>query len=77
MHYDPESSAFPVADSHHANGQVQYGSNGMTLRAYFAGQALQGMLANNGHWGRDMAYPAGYAVRAADALIAALNSPAK
>jgi hypothetical protein len=37
--------AFPVPDSHHANGQVQYGANGMTLRDWFAGQALQGLLA--------------------------------
>jgi hypothetical protein len=32
--------AFPVPDSHHANGQVQYGANGMTLRDWLAGQAL-------------------------------------
>jgi len=31
--------AFPVPDSHHANGQVQYGSNGMTLRDWLASQA--------------------------------------
>jgi hypothetical protein len=31
--------AFPVPDSHHANGQVQYGANGMTLRDWFASQA--------------------------------------
>jgi hypothetical protein len=37
--------AFPVPDSHHANGQVQYGANGMTLRDWFAGQALAGMCA--------------------------------
>lgn len=37
--------AFPVPDSHHANGQVQYGANGMTLRDWFAGQALAGLLA--------------------------------
>lgn len=28
--------AFPFADSFHPNGQVQYGSNGMTLRQYAA-----------------------------------------
>jgi len=38
--------AFPVPDSHHANGQVQYGANGMTLRDWFAGQALAGLLAS-------------------------------
>jgi hypothetical protein len=36
--------AFPVPDSHHANGQVQYGANGMPLRDYFAGQALAGLM---------------------------------
>jgi hypothetical protein len=35
--------AFPVADTIHTDGQVQFGFNGMTLRDYFAGQALAGM----------------------------------
>jgi len=33
-----------VHDLHDANGQIQYGSNGMTLRDYFAAAALQGNL---------------------------------
>lgn len=37
-------SAFPIADTVHSNGQVQYGSSGMSLRDYFAGQALAGYL---------------------------------
>ena len=37
--------AFPVADTHHPDGQIQYGTNGMSLRDWFAGQALAGMLA--------------------------------
>jgi hypothetical protein len=36
--------AFPIPDSHHANGQVQYGAHGMSLRDYFAGQALAGLI---------------------------------
>ena len=36
--------AFHVADTLHAKGQVQYGFNGMTLRDWFAGQALPTML---------------------------------
>lgn len=40
--------AFPVPDSHHANGQVQYGCNGMSKREWFAGMALQGWLASFG-----------------------------
>lgn len=35
---DNGGPAFPVPDSHHANGQVQYGGYGMTLRDWFAGQ---------------------------------------
>ena len=36
--------AFPVPDLHHANGQVQYGSDGMTLLDWFAGQVLAGLI---------------------------------
>lgn len=32
--------AFPVPDTHHANGQIQYGTYGMTLRDYFAAKAM-------------------------------------
>ena len=39
--------AFPVTDSRHPNGQIEYGSNGMTLRDWFAGQALTGLLADS------------------------------
>ena len=39
--------AFPTPDVYHPNGQVQYGSNGMTLRDWFAGQALVALLGNN------------------------------
>jgi hypothetical protein len=37
---DDGGPAFPVPDIPLANGQVQYGANGMTLRDWFAGQAL-------------------------------------
>jgi hypothetical protein len=43
---DDGGPAFPIPDSHHANGQVQYGANGMTLRDWFAGQALAGEMAS-------------------------------
>jgi hypothetical protein len=39
-------AAFPVSDTIHPNGQVQYGHNGMTLRDWFAGKALVGELAS-------------------------------
>jgi len=38
--------AFPFPDIVNANGDVQSGCNGMSLRDYFAGQALTGLLSN-------------------------------
>ena len=32
--------AFPVPDVYHPNGQVEFGTRGMSLRDWFAGQAL-------------------------------------
>jgi hypothetical protein len=65
--------AFPVPDTYHPNGQVQYGSCGMSLRDYFAGQAMQGFCADptnhqvfNGH---DDAADSAYQL--ADAMLAA------
>jgi hypothetical protein len=37
---DDGGQAFPSADSQHPNGDVEYGKPGMTLRDWFAGQAL-------------------------------------
>jgi hypothetical protein len=37
-------TAFPVPDSHYANGQVQYGTSGMSLRAYIAAKAMQSII---------------------------------
>ena len=61
--------AFPMPDSHHANGQVQYGHLGMTLRDYFAAAALQGILADGGgaSWDDD----AKNAFKAADEMLKA------
>jgi hypothetical protein len=36
--------AFPVENTYHQNGQVEYGAWGMSLRDWFAGQALAGMV---------------------------------
>ena len=65
--------AFPVPDSHHASGQVQYGFNGMSLRAYFAGQALNGMLSNSNLKAVSNVVIAECATEYADAMIAELN----
>jgi len=76
--------AFPVADSHHANGQVQYGTNGMSLRAYIATAVSPAFLAMPGP--SDLAKYNGEQIREitatasvlyADALIAELNKEAK
>ncbi len=40
--------AFPIPDAHFPNGEIQFGCNGMTLRDWFAGQALAGMLSRGG-----------------------------
>ena len=37
--------AFPTPDTYHPSGQVQHGCYGMSLRDWFAGHALAGMLA--------------------------------
>ena len=65
--------AFPVPDSHDANGQVQYGCNGMTLRDYFAAKALQGMMANQSVLDNSSSQPwmASAAFWIADAMLAA------
>ena len=36
--------AYPVPDFHMANGQVQLGSCGMSLRDHFAGLAMQAII---------------------------------
>ena len=59
--------AFPVADSHHPNGQVQYGDNGMSLRDWFAGKALQGFASESGRY--DFRGAAQDAYAWADAMI--------
>ena len=43
---DDGGPAFPVASERNANGDVQWGFNGMTLRDWFAGMALHGCLCN-------------------------------
>jgi len=44
MSIETGGPAFPVPDSHHADGMVHYGANGMTLRDYFAAKAMQAFI---------------------------------
>ena len=46
-------SALPTADSYHPSGQIAYGRKGMTLRDWFAGQALAGMAASS-YWAENV-----------------------
>lgn len=39
--------AFPVPSVCNANGDVQYGTDGMNLRQWYAGQALNGILSQS------------------------------
>ena len=60
----PNESAFPIP------GQRM---EGLTKREYFAGLALQGILANSEHGHVSLEYHIEYAVKAADELITELN----
>lgn len=74
---DTGGQAFPIPLAPGPNGMLHSGEPGMTLRDYFAGQALAGMLsdptASNGLSARGMALAASYATAAylhADAMLA-------
>ncbi|MFA6241960.1 MAG: hypothetical protein WC655_13580 [Candidatus Hydrogenedentales bacterium] len=64
--------AFPRPASHSEEGGVHYGYVGMTLRDWFAGQALAGVLASysNEQWVNDAETSAKEAYRRADAMLA-------
>lgn len=70
--------AFPIPDTYHPNGQIEYGANGMSLRDWFAGMALQGILAwpgddqrGNAHSNASPDVVAWTSYNFADAMIAA------
>ena len=77
-------TAFPVPDSHYANGQVQYGTSGMSLRAYIATHVMPAIIglvttADAAKYSPDdlQAATARAACGYADALIAELGKEAK
>jgi len=59
--------AFPVENIYLSDGQIVYGPNGMSLRDYFAGQALG--VVNNSSMGK-FSYMAQLAYRLADEMLA-------
>lgn len=67
--------AFPLPDFAHPSGQVESGTRGMSLRAYLAGQALAGLLANQYAYNGNHEDVAEQAVNYADAVIARLERP--
>lgn len=60
--------AFPLPDTYHPNGQVQFGTSGMTLLDWYAGQALAGLVARVAFSG-DFDAAASYAHKHAEAML--------
>jgi len=65
--------AFPVSDCVLLNGEVQTGRYGMTLRDYFAGQALAGMISRGVGFSAEPEKIARWSYDASDAMIAIRN----
>lgn len=65
--------AFPSEDTYHPNGQVEYGSQGMTLRDYLAAKAMQGLAAVGDTWFKEIDTPhmAKLSYSVADAMLKA------
>lgn len=67
-----DEPAFPVQSFTIQNGEIVWGEPGLTKREWFAGMALQGLLANPGIDSDQEGLPV-EAVQYADALLAALE----
>ena len=69
-----DQPAFPTGIITDDKGKIIGGSNGMTLRDYFAAKAMQGYVSARG-WHPDFTYPADFnfdaGKRAADAVAVA------
>lgn len=77
--YHPDAPAFPT-DNEQQIGPITYHYSGMSLRAWFAGQAMAGLLADHKDHGDELLdgetcseAVARLAVEHADELILALN----
>lgn len=80
MGYDNSGPAFPITSEYvigyQDNGVPIYGKDtlpGMTLRDYFAAQALQGFLASSTMFDQSDPVVSTYAYRVADAMLAERN----
>ena len=62
--------AYPVAGYINEHGNEQPGEYGMSLRDWFAGQALAGFSANQECYGWKFEQAADYAYQQADAMLA-------
>lgn len=69
MKVEPNARAFPFESARDWNGA----SFGLTMRAYFAAKALQGLCAADAYEMWAVESIASRAIRQADALIAELN----
>lgn len=69
-------SAFPFGQTSEHDGRLVngWGSEGMTLRDYFAAKAMQGMCADPSTSGRKGSDIAEEAYQMADAMLAARNN---
>ena len=68
-------AAFPNSGYAVSSGEYVYPSSGMTLRDYFAGQALAGLIASPEHTLHEATVLAGAAYIAADAMLAERGKP--
>ena len=68
---DDGGPAFPTETVEYGNGNFKYGKKGMSLRDYFAGQAITGLLAVVSGSKTDEAYFANHSYKIADAMLEA------
>jgi hypothetical protein len=67
---DNGGAAFPIPNTYHSNGQIQYGQDGMTLRDYFAAAALTGLMNRDSNQRSLAEQDVEYCFAIADAMVA-------
>ena len=68
---DDGGPAYPVPDTYHPNGQVQFGSNGISARDLFAGHALGALIVDPSRADQSREEGARLAYAIADAMLKA------